>query len=378
MNLQTVLTSPLALWKTLFVSIFPESPLVHQQDHFAPHPPSGFEGYYSRTLLDNGGTLAIIFCWVKDAKSRGDMVYVSYHPTEAGGISEFQHVFFVDCINAQVDHYTPNQPLSFTLRAPSIGSLEVTPRSMNYAISVSNCQLDLTLSLDNPTPWSKSRPLEGPMGPFTHLSHLLPLNWTVHSISSTAKLTLTYSGQTHSVSGVTHMEKNWGTSFPEGWIWGQSFSTAARSFCLAGGAALPGVHAYLVGYRSAACNWDFRPPFTVSIGLISPFIIIKHDSRKGTVDMELRTFTRKLVVRMDAPIDSFLPFPAPLKEGHRSGYAYESFKARTWVEAWSRRWPWQNWKLIEKGFCGMTEDGTPCSALEFGGSFCHLSTAPSS
>lgn len=49
-------------------------------DHFAPHSNAGFEGYYARTHLENGGTLAIVFCWVKNAKDRPNLVHVSYTP----------------------------------------------------------------------------------------------------------------------------------------------------------------------------------------------------------------------------------------------------------------------------------------------------------
>lgn len=62
----------------------------------------------------------------------------------------------------------------------------------------------------------------------------------------------------------------------------------------------------------------------------------------------------------------------PLASGHEPMFAYESFVARTHIEAWERAYPWQAWKLVEDGPCGITSEGRPCAALEFGGSFSHL------
>ncbi|OBZ77245.1 hypothetical protein A0H81_02106 [Grifola frondosa] len=210
------------------------------------------------------------------------------------------------------------------------------------------------------------------MGGIAHLSRLLPLNWHVRSTASIARYTLTHAGVTREGGGLAHIEKNWGSSFPRGWIWSQSLALdAGKTLCLAGGTALPGIHAYLVGYRSPACTWDFRPPFAVAVGHIAPFMRVRHDSVAGTVDLRVQTWTRKLVVKMQAPVDSFVGLPAPLKNGHKPEYAFESFAASTWISAWHRRWPFGKWILVEKGPCGQTAEGGPCAALEFGGSFSH-------
>ncbi|KIP02435.1 hypothetical protein PHLGIDRAFT_122474 [Phlebiopsis gigantea 11061_1 CR5-6] len=50
------------------------------KDQFSPHTYAPFEGYYSRTQLDDGGTLAVIFCWVKNAPRGANLVHVSYTP----------------------------------------------------------------------------------------------------------------------------------------------------------------------------------------------------------------------------------------------------------------------------------------------------------
>ncbi|KAH9946477.1 hypothetical protein B0H21DRAFT_743581 [Amylocystis lapponica] len=343
MGFWDLLLVPLALLKTLVEFFAPACRLINRSDHFAPHPTAGFEGYYSRTRLEDGGCLVIIFCWVKTGKRRANLVFRLYSQSL----------------------------LSFVVHAPGLGTFDVSPEKIEYTISVPDVQLSLNLCLTNRTAWRNSEALSGPMGPLLHLSHLVPLNWHVHAPTSDAVLTLTHAEHGMQGHGITHVEKNWGTSFPRGWLWGQAFGAEGTTLAFAGGAAFPGVHLYLLGYRSRAYAWDFRPPFAAAIGPFSPFLRVAHDSREGKAHLEVRTFTRKLVVKIEAPPESFTPFPAPLEDGHRPGFAYESFKGRTWVELWSRRWPWQEWACVEQGFCRMSADEEPCSALEFGGFFCH-------
>lgn len=473
---------------------------MHHQDHFAPHKSRKFEGYYTRVQLEDGGTLAIIFCWVKRAKARGNYVLVSYMPpaTDAHNAWDdgrpgalppgaFQYEFFPPEITISVPNPdgTPSRPssrlssthhhpkhartnsdwsatsrstsstlnpkhtppkanspspktqrekplprdrdghTSFTIAAPGFGHMTVTPATIEYAIVVPSKHLRVHLTLDAHTPWSPpsspsctssgahSHPLHGPMGGIQHLSWALPLNWHVRSTRSRAtyfvmhRASARHSGlglrpgrgekgdATLRLEGVgeAHVEKNWGGSFPRGWIWAQAFSTPPslsrasrkreggksegedeeeRTLCLAGGAAFPGVQAYLIGYRSRACQWDFRPPFAMGVGpgpLLSPFLRVKRESEKGEVEICARTWRRRLRVRIAAAPESFVAMAAPLRGGHEPAYAHESFEARVEVEAARRRWPWGKWEVVERSVLGQTGDGVRCGALEFGGSY---------
>ncbi|EKM56846.1 uncharacterized protein PHACADRAFT_254191 [Phanerochaete carnosa HHB-10118-sp] len=245
---------------------------------------------------------------------------------------------------------------------------------IDYTVQTSDPDLSLSLRVTERVPWSDVAPLAGPMGPLAILSRFLPLNWHVFCTSSKAEYLFTHAGRTHEGSGTSHVEKNWGASFPPGWIWSQSFADAEpkKSLCLAGGIALPGVEAYLIGYRSSRLHWDFQPPFAMSIWPLPSFMHVERDSRAGTFRLTVRTFTRKLVVTEHAPLESFMGVACPLADGHEPSFAYESFVARTRIEAWERWYPWQPWQLVEDGPCGVTSEGRPCSALEFGGSFSHL------
>ncbi|KIP02434.1 hypothetical protein PHLGIDRAFT_122473 [Phlebiopsis gigantea 11061_1 CR5-6] len=250
--------------------------------------------------------------------------------------------------------------------------MELDGGTIEYSVRLD--ELDLALRITEPTFWSDDAPLAGPMGVLTLFSRFLPLNWHVFSTSSKATYSLRHSGKTQCGTGISHVEKNWGKSFPPGWIWSQSFASTEhpKSLALAGGVALPGIEAYLVGYRSPSLHWDFGPPFAMGTTWFSPFMNVHHDSKAGTFRLAVQTFRRKLVIKVDAPVDSFIGLAAPLAGGHRPMFAFESFAGTSWVEAWGRSYPWQDWTLLEEGPCGLTRDGNPCSALEFGGALSHL------
>lgn len=361
---------PLALTKTLLdyvqlitgVSLF-----ARRRDHFTPHPSAGFEGYYTRTQLDDGGTLAIIFCCVRGAKTRENLVCVMYQPGSNSILPPFKHEFYPDRIDTTVHPLArPEYDRAFKLSAEDIGTMEATSTSIHYTISVPQLEFHVDLRLTKDTPWSYERPFDGPMGPLLHLSDFLPLNWHVRSTASNAEYSITRAGQTQRGKGIAHVEKNWGRSFPSGWIWSQASGPMGSTFCLAGGDALYGVQSYLIGYRSPRFQWDFRPPFTFAIGRFSPCMRVEHNSVSGTFNMESKTFTRKLAVSIAASPDSFIGLSAPLQEGHRPAFAFESFEASISIILWERQWPWQDWRLVETVW-----KETSCAALEFGGDFSH-------
>lgn len=362
---------PFALLKSLLAhicAIIGVAPVGAVLDDFAPHELSGFEGYYSRSLLDDGGTLAIIFCWVKNAKRRGNLVCVSYTPAVGQEAAGFTHEFYPEHFEISPQDGNVNAPTPFRASA-DVGTMNVGIDTVDYSIDGPN--LKLSLNLTNLKAWCDVQPLLGPMGPLAPLSPYLPLNWHVHTTSSDAVLSFTHDGRTHRAHGKAHFEKNWGTSFPTGWLWCQAFGPEGRYLAFAGGEALPGVQAFLVGYRSAKYQWDFRPPFAAGLFVLSPLMRVRHDSREGVVELEVRSLFRRLRVVARAPPDSFVGLPAPMREGHVQRFSFESFRATVWTELSVRARLWGEWTPVEAGYLGVTEEGVPCGALEFGGSYCH-------
>lgn len=98
------------------------------------------------------------------------------------------------------------------------------------------------------------------------------------------------------------MEKNFGYSFPNSWIWLNSFSSSSPNrLTLAGGKVLPGIEAYLIGYRSKNLNWNFQPIFSLRLfgwGQMK----LKIDSIGGRVDIECSDWNKKIKISSQAPL----------------------------------------------------------------------------
>lgn len=119
--------------------------------------------------------------------------------------------------------------------------------------------------IGQPVPWGPDG--EGPEGWIDKLP-FVPLHWFVFSLRSPViqyELLNVQTGQlVGGTNGVVHMEKNWGNSFPKGWIWSQGVSRHNISFALSGGLVSLGeitTTQYLMGYRNLAknLNLNYRP-----------------------------------------------------------------------------------------------------------------------
>ncbi|BFZ59743.1 hypothetical protein YB2330_000759 [Saitoella coloradoensis] len=367
-----ILEAPRNILNILLATFWPSSPLLPRIDHYAPHEQAGFEGYYTRTLLSNNATLAIIFCWVKNAKTRPNLIHISYTTPDGKG---WKYEFFPDKMDKIVGEQDEQTGLrTFEFRCAEVGTMRVTPTKTTYTIRHPSLTLDLEVT--NRTPWSSDDPLSGPEGPIVQTDRLLPLHWFVYSTRSKATYTIKH-GDEQALSGdngVAHQEKNWGESFPSGWIWAQAFSSpkadtttnpaSQTSICLAGGNLL-GMSAYLIGYRSSKLSWTFLPPFSFGWQDRGPSLYVDRSSANGNFNITTSTPFRSLVIKAHGPPGTYIDLAAPLSDGHEPGFCIESFGGRMRVEAWERDWPWGAWRLVESGEVG--EAGT--AAVEFGGAY---------
>ena len=109
--------------------------------------------------------------------------------------------------------------------------VNVTVKSRDTFINVDLDEAFLSAKISFHTPWA-ARNGEGPMGILEKLP--LPLYWFVYSLASRVT-EYTFIDKrnnkriTNSGGNVfAHMEKNWGSSFPSGWIWAQGFAYKRR------------------------------------------------------------------------------------------------------------------------------------------------------
>lgn len=217
------------------------------------------------------------------------------------------------------------------------------------------------LRINGQTPWSRAN--WGPEGMAEYLGPLLPLHWSVFSVKSnvTAKYTLGNYDKSNIFEsrGIAHMEKNWGSSFPQMWIWAQSFSDD-HEIVLAGGDIgvasnlMPRIYLALIRTKNVELNWF------PSDALLRP-LRVKLDPKNGK--LVAYGFQRGLmiVLNFNAMQDTFSKVQCPTVNGFVDD-SIESYSANMQLEIRNMR----SGVLIERVSVKQK------AALEFGGSLMHI------
>lgn len=352
-------------------------------NQFKPHAKAAFEGYYSKFRLPSGASLALIVCSVFGAEQRPHMVSLTYVPSQSrprgrtlqgrtgtgpevrtgqAGRGVIQKEVWVDSIT-----YDSTGPRQFKITVAGIGEVTVKGDIVSYSLSHSDFSFTAQTGGDR-VGWIEGDGNSTPAGLFTHLP--LPIQWHVHTLASSAIFTLSIPGndtvapEDRSGSAIVHIEKNWARSFPKSYIWVQGLKEEnKKGICIAGGNAIEPVEAYLIGYRPGnGTTIGFRPPFTVSVLGVSPFVITKRNVEEGYLMLSVQSFTRKIVVTVKTDPETFFTLSAPLPEGHRPKFCAQSFEAEIKVEtysSWLGMGPWR-----KRG-----EDTFSDGSLEFGGEY---------
>ncbi|KAL1607767.1 hypothetical protein SLS60_002703 [Paraconiothyrium brasiliense] len=331
-------------------------------EHFAPHPKSRFEGFYSKFDLPSGSHIALVICTVpKATKLPPHMVSFTYYP--ASGSPIFQREHWV----SNIDPVITGPSNAFELKT-DFGSMRVAPNGdTTYDLQAPDWSLNATTT--SRTAWLPEQNKDTPEGWLVHFP--LPLHWHVHSLDSRADFQLSIPSQKIDEKGTAavHQEKNWANSFPDAHVWIQARKhDSARSICLAGGEIL-GMHAFLLGYRSPSLSLDFQPPFALAIPIpivswmISPFMTHTVDYASRLFTITVSNLFYKIEVRAQAPKEcGWFGLGSPFPEGHRKNFCSESFLAKVDVKVWERSmWSWAWRETSRERFEG--------GSLEFAGKY---------
>ena len=192
-------------------------------------------------------------------------------------------------------------------------------------------------------PWSELRPNhDGPEG-WLGRTGLLPCHYFVHSFGSPSTYAVWHGGlRARHLGGhaLTHVERNYGTSFPTGWAWAQASAPAGRAFLvLTGGRFVIGpltTASYVIGLRAGlhqTLRWDFR-----TTDLDRVFDVRRPCEGTLFVNATSRDGRRRLEVLLAAPPQSFGgPIMTPNAAGEFSAQpgCRESYAAVAHVWAWT-------------------------------------------
>jgi hypothetical protein len=200
------------------------------------------------------------------------------------------------------------------------------------------------------SPW---KPISLGLGPES-IGVFMPFkaHWYVHSLNSTVNFNYSNPKLNLNMRGVAsaHQEKNWGQAFPSGWIWSQGSTEDSKyQFAVAGGELdIANQRAYLLGIRTPTENYTFHPVHSITK--------VKRLSCSGKFKITALGVSKKAVIEVSAPIESFSSLSVPTDSGFKKG-AVESFESYASVKIYGG--PFKN-TLIESFVI-------PKSALEFGG-----------
>ncbi|ORY83818.1 hypothetical protein BCR37DRAFT_281254 [Protomyces lactucae-debilis] len=389
--------------------------------HWLPHKRCQFEGYYSKFRLESGNHLALIVCSVHGAPQRAHMVSMTYVLSSANVAAtarklniqekEVQRSWQREVWAKENVYRASPSKTAFTIdvlaadsTAEPHGVVKYDEEGMHYDLhalpdtreGLSGFQLKCTSKPDTRDPYIQGDEQSTPAGVFANLP--LPIQWHVQALSQDCMVSLsleTPEGRADPIldeldkegMATMHQEKNWAASFPDGYLWVQSWSEKGKpgdGLCFAGGEAMLGIQAYLLTYRpspeglaaarstrkDANKAFTFRPPFSMSVFGWSPFLSVKrkwispssNSTDPSTCILDVATFRQRLVVHAEAKKETFFTLSAPLPEGHRPRFCTQSFEATLKIEAYRRTLPWHAWTLVSS-----EERGD--SSLEFGGDY---------
>lgn len=180
-------------------------------------------------------------------------------------------------------------------------------------------------------PWGSSN--LGPEG-IISLFRAFPLHWFVYSLGSPVEFEAQLPDAVDPLKrqkvvgrGFAHLEKNWGVSFPESYVWMQAQQVeSGKTLALAGGRPfnLVGIkpEAWLVGYRSDLYKYDFVPQ---NVGTVFSSQV---DACAGKFSLTAAFLDRKLVVEAQARRDSFGGISIPKKSGFEANGSEQSFQTQ--------------------------------------------------
>jgi hypothetical protein len=346
---------------------------------YDPHVPSAgsfFEGWYTRiATADGNSSFAVMFgmTHAKDSVSNRApraMITITYQDNNnpaasMQAFSEFPDPFSVAITrNGSAIIHNPDYKSSPNFRwdAGELGYHETIGHCtvMNFTVGGISFYAE-TISV---TPWTSDGSGFGPAGPLDSLP--IPLHWFVYSLSSTVA-SYSFSGGESKVAGFggrAHMEKNWGHSFPNRWVWAEAMdcTDSSTAFAFSGGdlslwgKSLAINSSHLAGYRSRdkQLAWSFTPADSLLNATI--------DACSGLFSFDLihNFLPRRLSVFMIAPAASLCTcLWGPAAHGF-APMSTESFLATVEVTAYKRLF--DGYEILDRVVM-------PYAALEFGGAY---------
>eukprot|EP00128_Syssomonas_multiformis_P005607 Colp12_sorted_trinity150504_noHs@12806 len=364
--------------KALVLLLLAAVATASQYDPHLPHGKPWFEGWYTR-ITDGERSLGVIMGYYPGQDlSRGTYAAVLYQATPTAKLEHYEAlpsgalVTMRGGANITRDPDLASSPEFSVVTADSSYNMKVTADRVLLSVTVPNplkpgASINFNAEIQTPseTRWDQSG--EGPAGIAARLpGNLLGLQWFVHNLAAPAVYSYTGAdGSTVTGKGHAHLEKNWGTAFPDSWVWGEAVKVGKEGkpevvVAFAGGKAPVGPfevpNSFLIGLRTPTLDWNFHPQ---DPALFFPSI----NACTGTLTLTARSAMRALVLTVTSEPKTYAKVECPTVGGFTLD-SVETYGATIKVQAYAANPldPLGLGKLIE-------EHELVGGALEFGGKF---------
>lgn len=379
------------VWVVASVALMSQPIAGNQQD---PHlyPPYGpfFEGWYLRIIdSQRNASFGFLFGLVLPATAGNMSAYMKskvpetledlpllcasllLNPSEAKKLASPTGCFDPKDYSVlkegrPVEHDPDDKtPPSFEVKLATNISYSVTPTGTSFSIKIGDHSLEGETT--SPVPWGPDG--EGPESWLEHLP--LPIHWFVYSFRSEvtayryindATDVVISGGSSGSQLVVAHMEKNWGQSFIEAWVWAEGVNPATDVYFAFSSGLIKElgfeIPAQLAGYRNPSKGFDcsFHPANSEHM--------LTYDGCAGTATLDVRSIECHVIINLQASPQSFSSCLVTPQAGGFTPGCVESYTAVANITA-------------VKALSGMKDQQVVrLAALEFGGLFMCNSTCP--
>ena len=295
-----------------------------------------FEGWYTRIVDDNAqiDVAAIVGSFVRrdvkfeeSAKEGYAALIVS---DRAKGTSVTYELFpsrtFLEAGGQPVTKNPDERaPADFAWRADGIGYMTESDLDLRLSDKVR-----LRAKFGRPEPLFPSRPWVGPEGAAANLPFIWS-HWFVYSTGSNTDYQLTTEGSSLSGSGVSHMEKNYGSAFPASWVWLHAMTEGgANRLSVAGGPApVPVIQpeVWSVSLKTKSLDWVFLP------GIKDITVKRESDPCQGKFNFTINNPGRRLTVSAKAKPEGFVGIATASSNGWVKAFAHENYQAEIDIDA---------------------------------------------
>ena len=193
----------------LLLPLSVSSLLLPVRDHFAAHPDTRFEGYYTRIQTTDGSTVVVIFSTVPNAKNGTDS-FLHFSMTPSSTCSPAMKPMKMDLYPKMMKYRNLGPPSSegkqsFQMEAGNdgvtLGTFTVRDDTQSYRLRLPACSSDgngsaltrdkkkivhVTIDVASRTPLNPNQIHQVPHESVVRLGSLFPLHWHVHSTASKA------------------------------------------------------------------------------------------------------------------------------------------------------------------------------------------------